>query len=202
MDVTSKEYCHYEERPPVPPGIHLARCYGIIDLGTQKTTHLGGTKHLNQVMLQFELHGVGEAGGRLFTANGKPMSISKSFTLSLAEKATLRKDIQTWRGREFTPDELRGFQLKSVLGEWALISVVNAIDQNGQDFASIVAIMPVSPQFRQAAALPAGLNKLQIFVCEDPDIELFDSFSESLKEKIRKSPEWQMYISERPTESE
>ncbi|WP_350296354.1 phage replication initiation protein, NGO0469 family [Limnohabitans sp. Rim8] len=199
MDVSSKEYCHDEERPLVPPGIHLARCYGIINLGTQKTTHLGGIKHLNEVMLQFELHDVGEAGGQLFTANGKPMSISKSFTLSLAEKATLRKDIQTWHGRKFTPDELRGFQLKSVLGEWALISVTNGMDQNGQDFASIAAIRPVSPQVRQAAARPAGHNKLQFFVCEDPDIELFDSFSESLKEKIRKSPEWQMYISERHT---
>lgn len=201
MDVISKEYCHDEGRPPVPQGIYLARCYGIIDLGTQKTTHLGGTKHLNEVMLQFELHDVGEAGGQLFTANGKSMSISKSFTLSLAEKATLRKDIQTWRGREFTPDELRGFQLKSVLGEWALISVVNAMDQNGHDCTSIATIMPVPPQVRQSG-LPAGQNKLQIFVSEDPDIELFDSFSESLKEKIRKSPQWQMYISERPTESE
>ena len=202
MDVISKEYCHDEGRPPVPQGIYLARCYGIIDLGTQKTTHLGRTKHLNEVMLQFELHGVGEAGGRLFTANGKPMSIGKSFALSLAEKATLRKDIQTWRGRKFTPDELRRFQLKTVLGEWALISVVNAMDQNGEDFASIAKIMPVSPQVRQAVTRPADHNKLQFFVCQDPDIELFDSFSESLKEKIRKSPEWQMYISERPTESE
>jgi hypothetical protein len=201
MSVISQEYCHDEERPHVPPGIHLARCYGIIDLGTQKTTHLGGTKHLNEVMLQFELHDVGEAGGQLLTANGKPMSISKNFTLSLAEKATLRKDIQTWRGREFTPNELREFQLKSVLGEWALISVISAMDQNGQDCASIAAIMPVPPQVRQAAR-PAGQNELQFFVCEDPDIELFDSFSESLKEKIRKSPEWQMYISERPTEAE
>lgn len=201
MDVISKEYCHDEGHPPVPQGIYLARCYGIIDLGTQKTTHLGRTKHLNEVMLQFELHGVGEAGGQLFTAKGKPMLISKSFALSLAEKASLRKDIQTWRGRKFTPDELRGFQLKSVLGEWALISVVNAMDQNGHDCTSIATIMPVPPQVRQSG-LPAGQNKLQIFVSEDPDIELFDSFSESLKEKIRKSPQWQMYISERPTESE
>ena len=201
MAVISKEYCRDEEWPAVPPGIHLARCYGIIDLGTQKTTQLGETKYLNEVMLQFELHDVSEARGPLFTANGEPMSISKSFTLSLAKKATLRTDIETWRGREFTPNELRGFQLKRVLGEWALISVVNATDQAGQDCTGIAAIMPVPPQVKQAG-LPAGHNELKFFYCAAPDIELFESFSESLKAKIRKSPEWQLYISERPTESE
>ena len=146
MALIAKESCSGEERPPVPPGVHLARCYGIIDVGTQKTTHRGETKYLNEVMLQFELHDEGEAGGPLFTANGKPMSISKSFTLSLAEKATLRKDIQTWRGREFTPNELRGFQLKSLLGEWAMISVVKAMVNNGKEPTNIAAIMPVPTQ--------------------------------------------------------
>jgi hypothetical protein len=201
MAVISKEYCRNEEGPPVPPVYHLARCYGIIDLGTQKTSHLGETKYLNEVMLQFELYDVGEAGRQLFMGNCEPISISKSFTLSLAKKATLRTDIETWRGREFTPNELRGFQLKSVLGEWALISVVNAMNQAGQDCTGIAAIMPVPPEVKQAG-LPAGHNELKFFYCAAPDIELFESFSENLKAKIRKSPEWQLYIAERPTESE
>ena len=119
----------------------------------------------------------------------------------LHTRAALRTDIETWRGREFTPNELRGFQLKSVLGEWALISVVNAMDQAGQDCTGIAAIMPVPPEVKQAG-LPAGHNELKFFYCAAPDIELFESFSESLKAKIRKSPEWQLYISDRPTESE
>ena len=87
---------------PVPPGMYLARCYRIVDLGTQKSEYLGQIKNLPKVMLQFEVHGEDDAGKPLVTAKGEPMSISKNFTLSLAEKATLRKDLQTWRGREFT----------------------------------------------------------------------------------------------------
>ena len=109
---------------PVPPGMHLARCYRVVDLGTQKSEYLGTIKHLPKVMLQFEVHGEDEAGKPIVTAKNEPMTISKTFTLSLAEKATLRKDLQTWRGREFTPEELRGFELKNVLGAWAMISRV------------------------------------------------------------------------------
>ena len=96
---------------PVPPGMYLARCYRIVDLGTQKSEYLGQVKNLPKVMLQFEVHGEDDAGKPLVTTKGEPMSISKNFTLSLAEKATLRKDLQTWRGKEFTADELRGFQI-------------------------------------------------------------------------------------------
>ena len=42
---------------PVPPGMHLARCYRIIDLGTQESTYQGTVKKLPKVMLQFEVHG-------------------------------------------------------------------------------------------------------------------------------------------------
>ena len=98
---------------PVSPGMHLARCYRIVDMGTQTTEFAGQTKHLHKVMLQFEVHGEDEDGKPLVTAKGEPMSISKNFTLSLAEKATLRLDLQAWRGRPFTADELRGFELKA-----------------------------------------------------------------------------------------
>ena len=47
-----------------PSGMHLARCYRIVDLGTQKSEYLGTIKHLPKVMIQFEVHGEDE--------NGKP----------------------------------------------------------------------------------------------------------------------------------
>jgi len=97
---------------PVPPGMYLARCYRIVDLGTQKSEYQGQVKNLKKFMLQFEVHGEDDAGQPLVTAKNEPMSISKNFTLSLAEKATLRKDLETWRGRPFTEEERNGFQLE------------------------------------------------------------------------------------------
>jgi hypothetical protein len=40
------------------------------------------------------------------------------------------------------------------------------------------------------AGLPEGFNKLSMFVIENPDMELFETFGSSLKEKISSSPEW------------
>jgi hypothetical protein len=178
------------EFTPVPQGMHLARCYRVIDLGTQESTYLGTVKHLPKVMLQFEVHGEDESGKPIVTGKNEPMSISKNFTLSLAEMATLRKDLQTWRGREFTADELRGFELKNVLGAWAMISVIKAMGNNGKEYTNIAAIMSVPPAIKKGG-IPEGHNDLKLFSIDEPDMALFDSFSNGLREKIQKSPEWQ-----------
>ena len=174
---------------PVPPGMYLARCYRIVDLGTQKSEYLGQIKNLPKVMLQFEVHGEDDAGKPLVTAKGEPMSISKNFTLSLAEKATLRKDLQTWRGREFTQDELRGFQIDNVLGAWAMIAITKAVGNNGKEYTNIANINSVPKAMK--ANLPEGHNKCAAFYIESPDMDMFETFSDNLRAKIEQSPEWQ-----------
>ena len=174
---------------PVPPGMYLARCYRIVDLGTQKSEYLGQVKNLPKVMLQFEVHGEDDAGKPLVTSKGEPMSISKNFTLSLAEKATLRKDLQTWRGREFTPEELKGFQIDNVLGAWAMIAITKAMGNNGKEYTNIANINSVPKPMK--ANLPEGHNKCAAFYIEEPDMDLFETFSDNLKAKIEQSPEWQ-----------
>jgi hypothetical protein len=169
--------------------MHLARCYRIVDLGTQKSEYQGQIKHLQKVMIQFEVHGEDDNGNALVTNKGEPMSISKNFTLSLAEKATLRKDLQAWRGRDFTADELRGFELKNVLGAWCMLSVAKSMGNNGKEYTNIMSINPV-PAAIKKAGLPEGFNKLAMFVIENPDMELFETFGNGLKEKIQTSPEW------------
>lgn len=175
---------------PVPPGMHLARCYRIVDLGTQTSSYQGTPKTLQKVMLQFEVHGEDEQGNQILTEKGEPMSISKNFTLSLGEMATLRKDLQTWRGREFNADELRGFELKNVLGAWAMLSVIMEAGSDGKTYTNIAAIMAVHISIKKAG-LPQGFNDLKLFSIDEPDMALYDSFSNNLKEKIAKSPEWQ-----------
>lgn len=173
----------------VSPGMHLARCYRIIDLGTQRSEYMGVEKYQPRVMIQFEVHGEDDRGNPLQTTDGRPLSIAKSFTLTLAEKSTLRKDLQMWRGRDFTADELRGFELKNVLGAWAMLTVTQT-ESNGKTYTNIAGINPVPVNIKKAG-LPEGINELQIFSIEEPDMAIFDSFSENLKKKISTSPEWQ-----------
>jgi len=175
---------------PAPTGMHLARCYRIIDLGTQKTEYMGNVKHLPKVMFQFEIHSEDDQGNPTVTSDGKPMNISKKFTVSLADKATLRRDLQTWRGQEFTAEELNGFDIKKVLGAWCMLSIIRTNGNDGKEYTNIAAIMPVPPAIKKAG-LPKEHNPLGIFTIENPDMALYESFSEGLKNTISLSPEWQ-----------
>ena len=182
----------------VPAGMHLARCYRIIDLGTQKSEYMGKEKYLPKVMIQFEVHGEDDQGNPLLTQDGRPLSIAKSFTVTLSEKSNLRKDLQMWRGRDFTAQELRGFELKNVLGAWAMLTVTHT-ESNGKTYTNIAGINPV-PANMKKAGMPEAVNEAKIFSIDDPDMSLFDTFSENLKNKIKASPEWQARTGETPAE--
>ena len=182
---------------PVPEGTHLARCYRIVDLGTQESTYLGQVKTQRKVMLQFECHGQDENGFELVTRDGEPMSISKNYTLSIGEKARLRQDLESWRGKAFTREELNGFELKNLLGVWAMISVIKTPGENGKEYANINAITPV-PVVVKKNGLPPHYNEAKIFSIDDPDMELFGTFSDYLKGKIEGSPEWRVRKKPKP----
>jgi len=174
---------------PVPAGMHLARCTRIIDLGTQKSEYMGTVKHLKKLMMQFEVHGEDAEGNPTVTTKGDPMIISKSYTATLADKASLRKDLETWRGKPFTPQEKDGFELKNVLGQWAMITVGQS-ENNGKTYTNILNVNPVPANIKKVG-LPEGKNELKIFDINDPDMALFESFSDGLKSKIKLSPEWE-----------
>ena len=180
---------------PVPAGMHLARCYRVIDLGTQKSEYKGDVKLLNKVMFQFEVHGEADDGTPLKTEKGEPMSISKTYTLSLGDKATMNRDLSTWRGKAFTDEEKRGFSLKNLLGVWAMLSVVKSTGQNGKEYTNIEAINPVPKAMK--ANLPEGHNKPALYSIMEHDEELYQSFSDWIKNKIADSPEYKSKINKK-----
>jgi hypothetical protein len=180
---------------PVPAGMHLARCYRIIDLGTQTTEWQGKEKKNYKIMMLWEVHGEDDHGAALVTDRDEPMSISKNYTMSLGEMSTLRADLKAWRGRDFTPEELRGFQLKNVLGAWCMLTVARTEGQNGKEYSNVVSVNPVPAPIKKAG-MPSGFNDLAVFDLDNPDMALFDTFSDKLKTKIQSSPEWKGSSSE------
>lgn len=173
----------------VPPGSHLARCYRIIDLGTQESEYMGEKKFLRKIMLGWEIHGEAEDGTPLLTDKGEPMAIFKNYTMSWGENANLRKDLQSWRGKPWTDQEANRFDLKNVLGAWCMLNVIHRPGQNNKIYANVAGISPV-PSIIKQRGLPEGINELQLFRLAEPDWELFETFSKGLKEKIEKSPEF------------
>jgi hypothetical protein len=173
-----------------PVGSHLARCYRIVDLGTQKSEYQGQVKYLHKVMLGWEIHGVNEDGTPIKMQDGRPFAMFKNYTLSWSDKATLRIDLQAWRGRPFTAEEMRRFDLKTILGAWCMLNVIERQGTDGKMYVNVANISPVPAMIKQNG-LPAAINKNEMFNLSEPDMTMFETFSDNLKKKIQGSPEWE-----------
>lgn len=125
---------------PVPAGTTLAICYGVIDIGTPPPH--GNFPSRRKVLLMFELPMIrGD-----FVVNGETKNLARviscDFTLSTDKKANLRKQLAAWRGRDFTEEEAKAFEVAKVLGAMALLSIVHkpSADKT-RTYANVAAIM-------------------------------------------------------------
>ena len=172
-----------------PTGNHLARCYRIVDMGTQPNAY--GTS-LRKILISWELHGEDDEGNPLSTADGKPLMVSGNYTLSLSEKATLRALLEAWRNKPFTLEELAGFDITALLDKWCMVTIVHGASKlNQKMYANVQTVSPV-PQAIKKDGLPDGINKIASLSLEPEafDRKLFDSLSDGLKKKIIDSPEY------------
>jgi hypothetical protein len=171
-----------------PAGSFLARLYRIIDIGTQTTEWMGKKKMQRKIIAMFELHGEDNDGQPLQTAEGKPLIVSKRYTLSLDEKATLRKDLEAWRGKAFTQEELDGFNLEVLLGKCCMVSVTHST-YDGKEYANIAGISQVPAALKKLGE-PVGVNELMIFTLDPFDQDKFNKLSEGMQGVIKKSAEY------------
>ena len=188
------------EFKPVPAGLHLARCYRIVDLGTQRSEFEGQEKFQRKIMLGWELHGKDDEGNELVTERGDPMAIFKNYTLSWNDKATLRLDLQSWRGKPFTEAEMRRFDISTVLGAWCMLTVIPRPGKNGKIYSNVKGVSPV-PSVIKTAGLPPAINPNQLFRLAEPDFELYETFGKGLKAMIEASPEWQAIQHKKPAQN-
>ena len=128
---------------PAPQGVHQAVCVDVIDKGILEVTYAGETKKQHKIVLSWQIDETRE--------DGKPFLVSKRYTLSLNEKATLRKDLESWRGRAFTRDEEAGFDVESVLGANCLLNIQHKT-VGDKTYANVVSIMPLVKGMGKIAA--------------------------------------------------
>jgi len=122
-----------------PLGTQQAICVFVEDIGTQEGSYMGESIRNRQVVICWELAETMVEGENA----GKPFMITKFYTLSLNEKANLRKDLESWRGKPFTLDELAGFDLEKLKMANCLLNIVEAKTQAGKTYPKIAAISPL-----------------------------------------------------------
>lgn len=156
---------------PIPEGMHQAICYGVYDLGTHFSEKFG--KSARKVLIVWEFPTVRidlEIDGE---TKNLPRSISKQYTLSLNEKAVLRKDLESWRSKRFTKDELKGFDLARLLGIPCQLQILHN-EKDGKTYSNIQTIVPMMA----TTSPPVPENTPRLF-----------TFDES-KEIPDNTPEW------------
>ena len=163
---------------PVGEGLHQASCVAVVDLGEQYSKLYDNTSQ--KVLLTFEVHDE----NIIVDGETKPRLISKDYTLSLGEKATLRAHLESWRGKKFTDAELDGFDMKNVLGKPCQIQVLHS-EKGGKTYANIASIV----------SWPRGFEAPQV----KSEILYYDMQERANEVVFERLPEW---VQKRIMESE
>lgn len=174
---------------PIPEGTYAAVCNMLIDLGMQYNETYKKTSR--KVLIQWQIP------DEIIEIDGKeePRIISRQYTLSLGENSTLRADLASWRGKDFTPQELQAFDLRNIVGAGCLIGIIHK-ESNGKKYANISSVI----------ALPKGMAKPQmigqptIFDLDTDPLDIVDNLPKWIYETIAKSETYKERVAKEDAE--
>lgn len=180
---------------PAPAGTHIARCVRVIDLGTHENNYFGQISMKHELFVMWELpHEM-----KTYTIKGKdgapdkevtePFTVSKFYTASLSEKSHTRRDLETWRGRAFTEQELQGFDVKNILGAPCMLNVIHKQNQAG---TKVNARAQTVNQMPKGLECPPAVHELIYFSLHPDrfDAAALAKLSDGLQGKIKSSEEY------------
>ena len=119
---------------PAPEGLHQAVCCDVWEPWTETSPFHGGLVDKTRIVWQIDSED---------PENRKRYEVSLIYTLSLHEKAKLCQHLEGWRGKKFTPEEKRGFDVEKLIGVNCQLQVVHNINDDGKTFANVQAVVPL-----------------------------------------------------------
>lgn len=170
---------------PPPSGTHPARCYRVIDLGTQKTEYKGETKFQHKILISWELM----CDEKM--EDGRPFTIHQRYTYSSNEKAKLREHLEAWRGKAFEDSDFGpgGFDIRNVLDKGCIVTVVHNV-QGGATYANLASI---SPPMKGMSIPPLTNQKIYVSLeGNEFDPVAFAALPQRLRDTIAQSPEYRL----------
>lgn len=165
---------------PMPAGNHVAVCNMVVDLGKQRTvSQMYGEKIKHQVWVRWETPDeIFEWTDKDGNEQSGPRVIGKIYTVSLHENANLRGDLESWRGKPFTAEELAGFDITKLLGVPCMVNVTHT-EKGGKTYANVAAVTPLPKSLRDNP--PQSTIGL---VLHDDEHNTYDDLPEWLQKKI------------------
>ncbi len=174
------------KREVISAGNYAARCYQMIHIGTVKEIILGEEKILNKVRIGWEL----PTELKVFNEDKgeQPLVLSEEFTLSMHEKSKLRKFLASWRGKDFSEDEAKCFDVTKLVGAACMLNIIHKPSK--KDPSTIYAVIgSVSPVPKGLTVSPQ-INPTFILDYDNFSVEAFNQLPDFIRNKMLNSIEY------------
>lgn len=172
-------------RELTPAGNHIARAYSMLEIGTVTEIIMNKSQTLRKVRIGWELPNE----TRIFKEEDgeMPFVISKEYTLSMHEKSNLRKDLKSWRGKDFTEDEVKMFDITKLLGVPCMLNIIHTPSKDGSRlYANIAGVTPMP----KGVKCPPQVNDTVELSYDQWDEEEFNKLPDFIKDKMKTSVEY------------
>lgn len=134
MPIIVKE--NKKDYTPVPEGLHQGVCIDVVELGLVTTQWQGQTYTRRMSEIRWVVEEVDPK-------TGKQHMLRRRFTESLSKKSALRPFLESWRGKKFTDDELKGFDIEKLIGANCQLQVIHNPGSDGTIYSNVQAVVPI-----------------------------------------------------------
>ena len=175
MDFGGDKEKEEKERPRV--GLHAARIYSIVDIGTQVVEYPGKPKSTSRRMIVWW-----ELAQKM--ADGHPFSVNLEYSQYIAsEKSKLRAHLQAWTGKVMDAATIKAFDpRKMMLGKACMVNLVQGTTGN----IKVDGLLAIPEGMEK----PAAVNP-QVYLDLDAfEPTVFEGLYTWVKTKIMASPQY------------
>lgn len=164
--------------PPVEPGVYMAVCVGVVDLGEQYSEKF--KNYANKVKFVWALP------SETIEIEGKTeeRQLSKEFSVSVSKKGGLRAFLESWNSKSYSDDEFAELDLFDQLGKPCQLQVVL---NDTKEYSNVANLMPLPK------GMPAPTSKTAFFTWDMDawDDGMFGQLPAWTQEQIKKSTQYQ-----------
>mgnify|MGYP000410649759 FL=1 len=164
--------------PPVEPGVYLAVCVGVIDLGEQYSEKF--KNYRNEVQFVWEL------AGETVEVDGeqKPRQLSRTFSVAASKKSNLRGFLGGWNGVQYSDEQFQDLDLFGQAGRPCQLNVV--LNDTGE-YANVDSVIPLP----KGVPAPQAVSPTILWNMDEWSDEKFSALPDWVQEKIKKSTQYQ-----------
>ena len=164
--------------PPVEPGVYLAVCVGVIDLGEQYSEKF--KNYRNEVQFVWEL------AGETVEVDGeqKPRQLSRTFSVAASKKSNLRGFLGGWNGVQYSDEQFQDLDLFGQAGRPCQLNVV--LNDTGE-YANVDSVIPLPKR----VPAPQAVSPTILWNMDEWSDEKFSALPDWVQEKIKKSTQYQ-----------